>query len=128
MCLALGIGSTALGQDLTVSGTTVVISLPGASLATLNVIGPEGFHMEGASKTGSVSLKLDALGRLPDGTYNYDAAGATGEKASNRYALNNGRDNEPSTISAGVTASGAFIVKNGAIQVPEKASDKDRDG
>ena len=127
MCLVLGLGSAGLAQELTVSGTTVSISLPGAALATLNVIGPEGFHMEGASKTGSVSLKLGALGRLPDGAYDYHAAGATAEKASNRYALDNGRGSEPSMISAGVVASGTFFVKDGAIHLPQKASDKDGD-
>ena len=130
-CLALGIVSPVLAQNLTVMGSSVGVSLAGAGYSTLTVTGPDGFHMQTFSRGGSVALQLGAAGRLPDGIYNYEVTAAAGQKVPNRNTLDNGRGKEPAMVNVGVTRSGTFLVKNGAIMQPsanQSNSQGDKDG
>jgi hypothetical protein len=114
-----------------VLGSAVGISLPGAANATLTITGPDGFYRQTFSRSGSVALQLGAAGRLPDGIYNYEVTAATGQKVPNRNTLDNGRGQEPAMVAVGVTRSGTFLVKNGAIvQTPAtlEGASGDRDG
>ena len=127
-CLALSLLTPGFAQDLKVSGTSVGITIPGTANSTLTVAGPQGFYMQNSSRSGSVALRLGAAGRLPDGTYKYEITAATGETTVNRNTLDNGRGVEPPVVYVGITKSGTFAVKGGAIILPNESDDNDSDG
>ena len=87
----------------------------GLSNFTLTVAGPNGIHASAASKSGAPSIDLKRLGTLDDGVYTYQLTASTEEKVPLRSGLDNGRDSKPTSMLKGVSMSGHFEVKGGAI-------------
>ena len=100
------------------SGSAVAFDLQGSySNATLTVSGPNRFHASASAKSGAPSIDLRRVGAVDDGQYTYQLAAATDEKATVRTTLDNGRSGAGASAAPlkGVTASGTFQVKGGAI-------------
>ena len=84
--------------------------------ATLSVSGPNGYYAKTFVKTGSPSLDLIKTGGTGDGVYTYELTVMTSKTQLNKNPLDNGRGGVDETVTpVGVTTSGVFHVKNGAI-------------
>jgi hypothetical protein len=120
-CLAVGVSSTCWAQGLNATqkftDTEVVFELTGPySNLTLTVSGPNGLNASAHHRTGSPSIDLRKLGTIDDGDYLYQLTAATDEKIPVRTALDNGRDQGPTTsMLKSVSTSGHFQVKGGSI-------------
>ena len=83
---------------------------------TLTVTGPNGFQATSSSKTGTPAIDLRRFGTFDDGVYHYQLSASSGEKATLRTPLDNGRGDSPAgTGLKGVSLSGQFAVKGGTI-------------
>jgi hypothetical protein len=118
--LAAGLSGNCLAQDLkaTQKFTDTEIGFdPGGSYSnyTLTIAGPNGIHASTSSKSRAPSIDLKRLGTLDDGTYQYQLIAATDEKIPLRSGLDDGRDSKPTSMLKGVSVTGHFEVKGGAI-------------
>ena len=95
-----------------------VLLKPAFANATLSVSGPNDFHASISSKGGAVAIDLSQFGALDDGTYNYQVTASSGEKATVRTRLDNGRDHEVVPMKS-VAMSGTFNIKGGKIVKPD---------
>jgi hypothetical protein len=82
---------------------------------TLTVAGPNGFHATASSKSQVPSIDIKRAGATDDGIYRYHLTASTDTKVPLRSGLDNGRTAEPATMLQGVSASGHFELKGGAI-------------
>ncbi len=119
-CFAAGISSTCWAQGLNATqkftDSEVVFDIAGTySNLTLTISGPNGLNASAHHRTGSPIIDLRKLGTVDDGDYLYQLTAATDEKVTDRSWLNNGREGGPITILKGVSTSGNFQVKGGAI-------------
>ena len=120
-CLAAGLSSTCLGQDLKGTprfGDTQVGFAPAAPYTnfTLSVSGPNGFQASASAQREVPTIDLRRFGGFDDGMYNFEVTASTDEKLPVRTALDNGRDSGPSTsVLKSVSASGVFHVAGGTI-------------
>ncbi len=119
-CFAAGISSTCWAQGLNATqkftDSEVVFDIAGTySNLTLTISGPNGLNASAHHRTGSPIIDLRKLGTVDDGDYLYQLTAATDEKVTDRSGLNNGREGGPITILKGVSTSGNFQVKGGAI-------------
>jgi hypothetical protein len=120
-CFAVGVSSTCWAQGLNASqkftDTEIGFELTGPySNLTLTISGPNGLHASAHHRTGSPLIDLRKLGTIDDGDYLYQLTAATDEKVPDRSGLDNGRDGGPATtVLKGVSTSGQFQVKGGAI-------------
>ena len=122
LCLPLIGFSSAFALDpldskKTLRGSEVRFSLGSEyTNATLTVSGPNGFYTQTFVKSGSPSLDLIKTGATEDGVYKYDLAVMSSETQVNKNPLDNGRGGVDKAVTpVGVTTSGSFRVKNGAI-------------
>jgi hypothetical protein len=119
-CVAAGLSDTCWADDLKAAQkfTDTEIGFdPGGSYSnyTLTIAGPNGIHASVASKSGAPSIDLKRLGAVDDGTYHYQLTASTDEKVPLRSALDDGRDSKPTAMLKGVSMTGHFEVKAGAI-------------
>jgi hypothetical protein len=118
--LAFGLFGNCLAQDLKAAQkfTDTEIGFdPGGSYSnyTLTIAGPNGIHASTSSKSGAPSIDLKRLGALDDGAYHYHLTASTDEKIPLRSGLDDGRDSKPTSMLKGVSVSGHFEIKGGAI-------------
>ena len=135
-CLAAGLSSTCLGQDLKGTprfGDTQVGFAPSATYLnfTLSVSGPNGFQASASARREVPTIDLRRFGAFDDGMYNYQLTASTDEKVPVRTSLDNGRDGPTDSVLRTVSASGVFHVARGTIQkfdptVPESTKRQSR--
>lgn len=119
-CLAVGISTACSAQGLNATqkftDTEVVFDINGPySNLTLTISGPNGLYASAHHRTGTPLIDLRKLGAVDDGEYLYQLTAATDAKVADRSGLDNGREGGPATILKGVSTSGQFHVKGGAI-------------
>ena len=126
-CLAAGVSSTCLGQDLPAteqfSDTTVTFKIERQfGLLTLTVAGPNGYFASATARTASPIIELKNSGGYDDGSYSYNLTASTDEKVPVRTPLDNGRDGgRADSRLKQVSLSGHFLVKGGTIVKPSYA-------
>ena len=118
--LAAGISGACWAQDLKAtqkfSDTQLAFEASGAyANYTLTVTGPHGVHAIVSTRSGVPSFDLRQLGQLEDGAYNFHLSASTDEKVPLRSKLDDGRDGAADSMLRGVSMSGRFDVKGGAI-------------
>jgi hypothetical protein len=123
-CLVFGLPNSGLADDLKAeqrfTERSVSFDLKGDySNVTLTISGPNGFHASAFAKSGTPSLNLRQSGSLEDGAYTYQLTAATNDKAQLRTPLDNGRDPGAAQPVKGVSTSGTFHVRSGAIVKPD---------
>jgi hypothetical protein len=82
---------------------------------TLTVAGPNGFHATASSKSEVPSIDIKRAGAIDDGIYLYHLTASTDAKIPLRSGLDDGRATPPTTMQQGVSVSGHFELKGGAI-------------
>lgn len=129
--LALSLSSPGLANDLAATaqfnGTVVSFQLAQAyGNLTLSVAGPNSFQASATFRGGAPYLDLARFGVVGDGTYTYHLTASTNEWVA-ASTQNAGR---PASASIGwqlngVSKSGTFGVKGGAIVVPATSGKRD---
>jgi hypothetical protein len=119
LCTA-GLSGAGLAQDIKAeqkfTDTQIAFETgSGLSNFTLTIAGPNGIHASVASKSSAPSIDLKRLGAVDDGIYHYQLTASTDEKVPLRSALDDGRDSKPAAMLKGVSVTGHFEVKAGAI-------------
>lgn len=117
--LTVGISGPGSAQDLKATPKlteTHVGFEPGATYNnyTLTVTGPHGAHAVVSSRS-VPSFDLKQLGAVEDGAYSYHLTASSEEKVPLRSKLDDGRDRAADSMLKGVSTSGRFDVKGGAI-------------
>lgn len=126
-CLAAGVSSTCLGQDLPAteqfSDTTVTFKIDRQfGLLMLTVAGPNGYFASATARTASPIIELKSFGSYDDGSYSYNLTASTDEKVPVRTPLDNGRsDGKADSRFKQISLSGQFLVRGGTIVKPSTA-------
>lgn len=108
------------------SGATVGFDLGGSYRnVTLTVTGPNGFSVSASSERTAPVINLRKFGDVEDGRYSYQLSAATTKRMKPRSQLDNGRgDTGEDMAYAGVSASGSFLIKDGAIYQPPEREER----
>lgn len=108
------------------SGATVGFDLTGSYRnVTLTVVGPNGFAVTAHSDRTAPVINLNKFGKVEDGMYKYSLTAATTKRVPVRSQLDNGRgDAEKNERFAGVSTSGSFLIKDGAIFQPKEMEER----
>lgn len=131
--LAASFSSACLADDIVaaeqVAGSKLGFLLkPTFTNATLSVAGPNSFHASTFAKGGALAIDLAQFGPLDDGTYNYQLTASSQTMAAVRTPLDNGRAGpRKAEHPVGVSASGTFQVKAGAIVKADTTKSARRD-
>ena len=132
----LAIGTTALlglvlstsafaGQAQVSTSQMQVQPRQSMSNMTLTVSGPNGFHAQKFSASGTPSLSFAGQGALADGTYHWELTGATSQLVAVRSnGLDNGRGaNARAFVNKGASETGTFRVINGSVFQPDNRAE-----
>jgi hypothetical protein len=127
--LALGLTASGFAQELSAEQrfTDTVVGFESKGTyhnVTLTIAGPDGFHARAYARGGVPKIDLREFGTVEDGQYTWQLTGATDEATKKRTPVEDGRPTQARPPLKGVTASGAFLVRNGMIVKREPASDK----
>lgn len=114
---ANALASETLDALVSLQGSEVRVTLGGEySNATLSITGPDGFHVQAYSQSGSPSVDLIRAGATADGTYTYEITAASSEDATSENLMNNGRGGVDKTAGkVGASMSGSFQASGGII-------------
>jgi len=124
--LVVGLAGAGFADDLKMeprfTSTGVAFELKGAYRnVTLTIVGPNEFYARAYSTSGAPSIDLSRLGAVEDGTYTYELTAATDAVIKSKHKVDNGRDPRAAEPRVGVSASGTFAVRGGAIVKPAAA-------
>lgn len=128
--LAVLAADSAQAQDMKVverfSKGEIRFEIPDAySNVTLSISGPGGVHEQAFSRREAPDIELVEMGELEDGVYTYQLTAATEEVVRVRPHLDNGRsESVDSEERVGVTRSGTFRIRNGAIMPAEQRPER----
>lgn len=131
--LAVGLSGSCLANDMVaaeqVAGSKLAFRLkPEMTNATLSVAGPNNFHVSAFSRGGALAIDLSQFGSLSDGSYDYQLTASGPAMVVVKTPLDNGRPRRPEQKQpVGVSVSGTFQVKGGAIVKPDSTKSERRD-
>jgi len=98
----------------------------GYTRVTLTVSGPDGFYVQNYFGDKKITMAIDDISSLSNGTYQYELTASIVNSSDNhiKQTMNNGRNDNSTYATQSSSQNGSFIVNDGKILISTPRSNK----